>query len=191
MVRYFFSSVDLISSHRSLTIRSIMKVHGISPQLFPLIGWIPSGLDWPQSFLLFCYIYLAFLHFFSSASLIQVCVCGWTKPFFSDKGVKWTIFDRMCKICIPYKKEKKIKKQRKGLGTDYFRIYFRTNRSLVHWCVRRQVWLNTLLVIAIWKEPCLCFCLECCEKRFMEEWIIKLYSKNNCGLMPHEIFLKI
>ena len=26
--------------------------------------------------------------------------------------------------------------------------------------------------------------LECCEKTFMEEWIIKLYSKNNCGLSP-------
>ena len=25
-------------------------------------------------------------------------------------------------------------------------------------------------------------CLECCEKWFMEELIIKLYSKNNCGL---------
>ena len=25
-------------------------------------------------------------------------------------------------------------------------------------------------------------CLECCENRFMEELIIKLYSKNNCGL---------
>ena len=33
-------------------------------------------LDWPQSFLFLCYIYLAFLHFFSSASLIQFCVCG-------------------------------------------------------------------------------------------------------------------
>ena len=33
-------------------------------------------VDWPQSFLFLCYIYLAFLHFFSSASLIQVCVCG-------------------------------------------------------------------------------------------------------------------
>ena len=39
-------------------------------------------VDWPQSFLFLCYIYLAFLHFLSSASLIQVCVCG------SDKGVK-------------------------------------------------------------------------------------------------------
>ena len=28
-------------------------------------------------------------------------------------------------------------------------------------------------------------CLECCEKRFMGEWIINLYSKNNCGLRPN------
>ena len=34
-----------------------------------------------------------------------------------------------------------------------------------------------------WKKESI-NCLECCEKRFMEEWIIKLYSKKNCGQMP-------
>ena len=34
-----------------------------------------------------------------------------------------------------------------------------------------------------WKKESI-YCLECCEKRFMEEWIIKLYSKKNRGLMP-------
>ena len=69
-------------------------------------------LDWPQSFLFLCYIYLAFLHFFSSASLIQFASVAEQKHFFSDKGVKWTISDRMCKICIPYQKKKKKRKQR-------------------------------------------------------------------------------
>ena len=49
-------------------------------------------------------------------------------------------------------------------------------------------------MLKLWKNSFSCLkdlekesmnCLECCEKRFMEEWIIKLYSKNNCGLMPY------
>ena len=34
-------------------------------------------------------------------------------------------------------------------------------------------------------------CLECCEKRFMEEWKIKLYIKNNCGLSPLSVHMSI
>ena len=34
-----------------------------------------------------------------------------------------------------------------------------------------------------WKKESI-NCLERCEKSFMDERIIKLYSKINCGLMP-------
>ena len=42
-------------------------------------------VDWPQSFLSLCYIYLAFFFI----CLFNPSLCLWlNKPFFSDKGVK-------------------------------------------------------------------------------------------------------
>ena len=61
-----FGAVTTFSSHTAL------PSHKVSVKCSD----IDMCIDWPQSFLFLCYIYLAFLHFFSCASLIQVCFCG-------------------------------------------------------------------------------------------------------------------
>ena len=79
-----------------------------------------------QSFLFLCYIYLACFFFLFCFVLFCFFICLfiqslwlWLNTFLFRQGSEVNNFDRLCKICIPYKKKKQLKKQRKGLGPDY------------------------------------------------------------------------
>ena len=121
-----------------------------------MAGYQPSNfciavvaIDWPQSCLCFCYIYLAFLLFFICLFNPSLCLWlnNWTKTFLFRQGseVKNFWYD-VLDLC-PLQKEKKIKKQRKGLGPDYSSEYQQTYREIFSVCWATLMGITDLLFL--------------------------------------------